>query len=70
MDITTQHYLDLIKKSPNKKTAKCRKFIEFVRKEISGLRFTAMKSENGIKKLCNEQANALEKSLNSALKGQ
>ena len=70
MDVTENHYLELIKRSPNKKHWKVREFKKIIDLDITGYRFFAYQNRpRNVVHFCNFYANNLEKKLKNALNG-
>lgn len=67
MDITTQYYLNIISSFPNKNHWKVRRAVKQINEQISGYRFTALKSWGYIREFCNREGNVLEKKLEMAI---
>jgi hypothetical protein len=66
---TTDHWLNFIANSPNKKHWRVRSAIHIINQEISDLRFNALKKVGGqyCQYLMNREANFLDKQLREAL---
>jgi hypothetical protein len=66
---TTDHWLNFIANSPNKKHYRVRAAIKIINQEISDLRFNALKKTGGsyCQHLMNREANFLDKQLREVL---
>lgn len=68
MDVTVDHYLELIAKNPNPKYWKTKKYMKQVMNEIYAYRSTAyLYKGTNVAHMCNWYANQIEKKLNKVL---
>lgn len=71
MNVTDEIYKEYLRKirtSDNKKTKKNLSYAKVIRRHVSGLRFTALNTNNkGLAKICMTRANYFENELKKAL---